>query len=175
MSDYNLALKVPMPMIERLDALVSDVEAAYVDLRAAGLVRKVSRSTVARLALDAGIGALETKYRDTPPPVAPKRAPAAPCEPDDTEPASALLRAYGGRKPSRRSKPETRAGRLLRQWRESNALSQVQAAERIGKKQAQWGRYERGTHNPPAAIRAELERLAGISPDDWTTPADGEG
>lgn len=173
MSDgtYNMALKVPMAMIERLDALVGDVEAEYQHLQAAGLIRKVSRSTVARLVMDAGLIELESRYlrRAARTEGAPTTKPATGAD----EPASAFLREY--RRPSRRSKPATVAGQLLRKWRESSALSQAQAAERVGRGQATWGKWEKGTITPPAALRAELEDLAGIGPDDWTTPADGEG
>jgi hypothetical protein len=94
MSDYNLALKVPMAMIERLDALVPDVTGEYRHLQATGLIRKVSRSTVARLAMDTGLSAMEERYRDAQPanhePIeaipAPRKVTA---EPDDTDPASA--------------------------------------------------------------------------------------
>jgi DNA-binding XRE family transcriptional regulator len=209
MSDdtYNLALKVPMTAIERLDALVPDVAAEYQHLQAAGLIRKVSRSTVARLVMEAGLEALETTYKAAPPPqrvksytlvdptdglkakavippptveqcasgeaAAMARAQAA--EPDDTDPASALVRAYGGRKPSRRSKPTTRGGRLLRQWRESNGLSQAQAADRFNVSQPTWGRWERGAATPTKAARAELEDLVeDLYPDDWTTPDAGD-
>lgn len=201
MSDdtYNLGLKVPMAVIERLDALVPDVAAEYQHLQAAGLIRKVSRSTVARLVMDAGLEALEAKYRGTPPPQraksytlvdsedggkakavippptveqcasgeAAEMARAQAAEPDPDDPESAFLRAYP--KPSRRSKPTTRAGRLLRQWREGNALSQAQAAERFGASQPTWGRWERGAATPTAKARAELEDLVeNLYPDDWT-------
>ena len=208
MSDdtYNLGLKVPMAVIERLDALVPDVAAEYQHLQAAGLIRKVSRSTVARLVMDAGLEAMETKYKGTPPPQRVKsytvmdpqdggRAKAAiptptvdqaasgeaatvariqDSDPDDLAPASAFVRAVG-RKPSRRSKPTTRSGRLVRRWREGNGLSQEQAADRFGVSQPTWGRWERGESKPTKAARAELEDLVeDLTPGDWTTPLDSD-
>ena len=185
MSDdtYNLALKVPMAVIERLDALVPDVAAEYQHLQAAGLIRKISRSTVARLVLDAGLEAMEAKYNaPTPKAPPPTKTPTSEgattrkTEPADDEPESALIRAYGGRKPSRRSKPATVGGKLLRQWRESSGLSQAQAAERFGATQPTWGRWERGESKPTKAARAELEGLVeDLDPEAWTTPNTAAG
>jgi len=142
---------------------------------------RVTQKAILEDAIRIGLDAIERRPPAEPPaltpapkPAAKPTAPKAPRktpEPDPDDPASALLRAYGGRKPSRRSKPATRAGRLLRQWREGNGLSQVQAAARIGKTQVQWGRYERGESTPLAGTRAELETLVeDLQPDDWTTP-----
>ena len=110
----------------------------------------------------------------SPPVKAPSPSPPVTSEPDDAAPASAYVRAY--RRPSKRSKPATRAGRLLRQWREGSGLTQAQAAERVGKSQPTWGRFERGDLTPPADVRAVLEDLVeDLYPEDWTTPNTAAG
>jgi len=197
---YNLALKVPMAMIERLDALVPDVAAEYQHLQAAGLIRKVSRSTVARLVMDAGLEALEAKYKGTPPPQramsytlvdkddgkktkavippptveqqasgeAPEMARRQAAEPDPDEPESAFLRQY--QKPSRMKKPATAAAGRLRKWRQGEGMNQTQAAELLGITQSAYSTLETGKRPPTPPQAAKLAELAGIDPDDWTTP-----
>ena len=177
MSDktYNLGLKVPMTMIERLDALVSDVEAEYQHLQAAGLIRKVSRSTVARLVMDAGLDALETRYWTTSSKPLPDPSPGAhkveAAEPDDTDPASAFLRSY--QKPSRMVKPATATAARLREWRQGQGLNQVKAAELLGMGQSSYSALETGKRLPTPAQAAKLAELAGIAPDAWTAAVEG--
>lgn len=189
---YNLALRVPQAVVDRLDELVDDVDAHYRDLRDAGLVRKVSRSTVARLALDAGLAALEAKYRGKPAAdpgpalvsveTAPVRLATAPTKPKPPKPApkrkaaAPVLTVGGKRVGSSRSKPPaTVAGVKLRAWREREGIQQGPAAERVGKKQGLWSRWEVGAAVPMPKDRPALEALAGIDPQDWNTPNPDKG
>jgi DNA-binding XRE family transcriptional regulator len=171
---YNLALKVPMAVIDRLDALVPDVAAEYQHLQAAGLIRKVSRSTVGRLAMDAGLAALEAKYRDKPAQAKPKASKPAPKasretpDADPYDPESTYQRAYPN--PSRRSPTTTEVGRLLREWRERQPMTQAQAADAIGIQQASVSRLERGVAKraPTAKTREAIEAVTGIPASAWT-------
>ena len=161
----SLTVRVLASYLERADAVLAKMDSLYRGPDPLGLWGSVrlSRSLVLRSALARGLEVLEREVGIAPPSTEPAAA-----EPDDMEPASAFVREY--RKPSRRSPSITVAGRRLRRWRESNGLTQTKAAERFGKKQAQWGKYEKGTSLPRPALRAKLEDLAGIDPDDWTTP-----
>jgi len=173
---YNLALRIPVSMIARLDALKDTVRDGL-DLTALMIHPKVSRSTVARIALLRGVEALEAggmRPAPNPEPIeAPPVARTPPAEPDAAEPASAFLREY--RKPSRMTKPATVGGAMLRRWRQGEGLSQAKAAKMLGIAQSSYSAVETGKRQPTKQQAAKLGKVAGISPDDWTTPADGEG
>lgn len=52
---------------------------------------------------------------------------------------------------------------LLRLWRERAALSQEEAADRLGLDFSQWSRWETGRRAVPAARVLAVEALTGIS------------
>lgn len=101
-----------------------------------------------------------------------------PTSPDDLvqvhrkrAPVKTVTTSTGKRIGSSRSKPpETVAGVKLRTWREQQGIQQGEAAARMGKKQGQWSRWEGGRAVPTAKDRPALEQLAGIDPEDWSTP-----
>lgn len=178
MSDdtYNLALRVPLSLIKRLDALTGPVRDSL-DLDALVLSPKVTRSTVARLALLRGVEMLEAgKVPDAPEPPAPapkpraaKPAPAAP------KPAPKVTRLPPGprrvRKSSRTKPPLSIAGVKIRAWREQEGLKQAEAADRLGVVQSHWSRIERGEMLPSDDVADRLDYLVGgIAPGDWTAP-----
>ena len=180
----DLAIKVPQELVALAGDLVPSVQA----LPAYRWV-PVSKAAVLRLALSRGLSVMaEELAEDVNLPAAadvvvqahapggepaptgttstpPKLQPSPPAAPDDPE--SAFLRAY--RNPSRRSTPTTEAGRLLREWRERQALTQAQAAERIGVAQNTWSGLELGKRKrkPSAATIGAIEKVTGIPADVW--------
>lgn len=151
----------------------------------------VNATTVLRRALQLGLVALRAELagevppvtapppRTEPPPVTPvppEQPPQArrkPAEPDDGAPASAFLREY--KRPSRLSKPATASAARLREWRQREALTQLQAAERLGVGQSTFSALETGKRQPTTEQAAKLEDLAGIPADAWTDDDGEEG
>ena len=189
----DLAIKVPTELVTLAGELVPAVQG----LPAYKWV-PVSKAAVLRLALARGLSVMAEELGEAarrPPaadamvqttlpggapvpaePTAPppareaKLPPAAPREPDDTDPASAFLRSY--QKPSRMVKPATATAARLREWRQGQGLNQVKAAELLGMGQSSYSALETGKRLPTPAQAAKLAELAGIDPDDWTAPID---
>lgn len=178
MSDdnYNLALLVPKSLIRRLDALKGPVRDSL-DLDALVLSPKVTRSTVARLALVRGLELLEAG-RGLPqpaPPRAPSTAPAAP----KARPATRIMDgARAGRRKRRSSRekpPATVAGVKLRAWRDREGLTQTAAAERAEVAQSHWSRWEQGKAVPTDAAFARLVVLVpDLTPKDFSSSSMAE-
>jgi DNA-binding transcriptional regulator YiaG len=179
-SMVNLTIRAPASYIARADALLGQIGVLAPADDPLGLWAAVrqSRSVVLRLALVRGLQALEQDVAVNAEPPAnhePTEAIPAPrkvtAEPDDTEPASAYIRAYG-RKPSRQSKPATVSGIKMRNWRQGKGLSQTEAAAMVDRKQAAWGRWERGEVTPKGPMMKRLTELVPtIDRADWATSA----
>lgn len=173
MSDdtYNLALRMPKALIDRLDALVDTVRDSL-DMKALVLQPKVTRSTVARLALLRGVEMLEGGKGAVPAAPKPKAARTAPAAPKPA-PKAAPARA----KRSSREKPAgSMGGQRLRAWRDGQGLTQGGAADRFEAKQLQVSRWETAPWDgnkgkPTAKWRDVLARETGIDPDAWGQPA----
>lgn len=56
-------------------------------------------------------------------------------------------------------------GTLLKSWRISKGLSQVDAGKKVGITQVFWGELERGTKQPSAEMLVLLSKATGISVD----------
>jgi DNA-binding XRE family transcriptional regulator len=173
MSDdtYNLALRMPKALIDRLDALVDAVRDSL-DMKDLVLQPKVTRSTVARLALLRGVEMLEGGKGAVPAAPKPKAARTAPPAP---KPAPKVTHLPPGRRKVRRSSrtkpPMTVAGVKIRAWRESAGLKQAEAADRLGVVQSHWSRIERGEMLPGDDVTTDLANLVGdLAPGDWTAP-----
>lgn len=53
------------------------------------------------------------------------------------------------------------APELLRAWRKEADLSQGQAAEKLGVRQARWSELESGEHSPGRELAIRIEQLTG--------------
>jgi len=183
----DLAIKVPQELVALAGELVPAVQAlpAYKWI-------PVSKAAVLRLALARGLSVMTEEIAGgvtlpaaadmvvqttapggepaptgtTAPP--PKLQPSPPATPDDEAPASAFLRSY--QKPSRLKKPATATAARLRKWRQGEGLTQAKAAELLGVGQSSYSALETGKRGPTGPQAAKLAELAGIDPDDWTTP-----
>lgn len=192
----DLAIKVPHDLVNLAGELVPAVQALpaykWVPVSKAAVLRLALARGLSVLAEEVGEGARLPLAADAvvqttlsgservpvaptaaPPAREAKLPPAAPSEPDDTDPASAFLRQYP--KPSRMVKPATATAARLRKWRQGEGMNQAQAAELLGIGQSSYSALETGKRTPARPQAAQLAELAGIAPDDWTTPVDGKG
>ena len=174
MSDdnYNLALLVPRVLIDRLDALIGPVRDSL-DLDALVLSPKVTRSTVARLALVRGMEMLEAG-KGLGQPAKPK-APAVPKARPSTRIMDVARTGRRKRRSSREKPPATVAGAKLRAWRGREELTQAAAAERAGVVQSHWSRWEQGKAVPTDDAFARLVVLVpDLAPKDFSSSSMAE-
>jgi DNA-binding XRE family transcriptional regulator len=171
MSDdvFNLSLRLPMALVDRLDAL-KDAVRDDLGLDALVLPPKVSRSVVARLALLRGVEQLEAKTA-TPP-----RAPAPPKKRPSRTPMAPTATGKTKRGSSRLSPPGSVAAVKLRAWRDAKGLEQGDLAQQLGCSQTTVSLLERTAHTKPPKRAPELAELVPELEDaDWTTPPSEDG
>ena len=177
MADVSLTIRVPSSYPDRADKVLAEFARLDLGPDPFGLLAsvRVSRSLVLRLALDRGLAALEAELATGAPatPEPAEQPTPARRKPDDGAPASAFLREY--KRPSRLSKPATASAARLREWRQREALTQLQAAERLGVGQSTFSALETGKRQPTTEQAAKLEDLAGIPADAWTDDDGEEG
>ena len=189
----SMTLRVPESYLTRADDVLAKLDKLSHGPDPLGLWDSVrmSRSLVIRAALVLGLESLEEEVGIVRPVSYHAMVDSKPVKLDDPPPTTdqitsgeaatrarskaAGLQDVAAATPRKRrvsmAPSKTVAGATLRAWRVEAGLSQAAAAERIGKAQPQWGRYERGTSTPPADVRADLEALVDdLYPDDWTTP-----
>ena len=119
----------------------------------------VTRTLTIREALHRGLAVIRSEYMKVENAVDRQRGRTEEMEIGPTKPN----KAKGGPRP-------TVASNKLLSWRKKKRFSQERAAEKLGRGQSQWSRWERG-HLPREEFRGKLEEMTDIAPGDWKTPA----
>ena len=125
---------------------------------------RVTQKAVLEEAIRIGLDVLEQRP-PAPPPALSAAAPVAP--------PAALPRSRP--RTATTTPPATVGGVKLRAWRDEERVSQGAVAEQLGIGQSSLSAIEVGKRAPTAEQAELLRALAGIDPDDWTTPNPEEG